>query len=224
MPGPGRPPGQAHLVGSRPIVGPVDTLLDEPAVVLLALSLAAALFIVEVALPTAGVAGTLALVLGLTAVAGIAEQDADWWPLVGPKLAVVLWAVMIARRKRSGSLEAAAVAFFAGGTVVFGLLADSVAAAAVGIALAVALGAGFPRLHDRARSLLEQPPRVGLEAYAGARAEVVRWKGAAGTVRLEGSLWNASSTSALRAGDLVSVVRHDGMTLEVIPRVPDPAP
>lgn len=201
----------------------VDAVLDEPALVLVALTLAAVLFIVEVALPTAGVAGTLALVLGLTAAAGIAEQDADWWPLVGPKVAVILWAVMIARRRRSPVLEGAALVLFAGGTVLFGVLADSPLAAVIGGALALPLAAGFPRLHQRARDLLEQPARVGLEAQVGSGAEVVRWKGGAGTVRLDGSLWNATSSSPLRAGDLVSVVGHHGMTLEVGPRVPDPA-
>jgi membrane-bound serine protease (ClpP class) len=202
----------------------VDALLDEPAIVLIALTLAAALFIVEVALPTAGVAGTLALVLGLTAVAGISEQDADWWPLIGPKLAVILWAVMIARRRRSPALEATAVVLFAAGGILFGVLADSPAAAAVGALLALPLGAGFPRLHQKARDLLEQPARVGLEAQVGSQGEVVRWKGGAGTVRLDGSLWNATSSSPLRAGDPVSIVGHHGMTLEVAPRVSDPAP
>jgi membrane-bound serine protease (ClpP class) len=202
----------------------MDAVLDEPAIVLIALTLAAVLFIVEVALPTAGVAGTLALVLGLTAVAGISEQDADWWPLIGPKLGVILWAVMIARRRRSPVLEGAAVLLFAGGAVLFGVLAESALAAVVGGVLAVPLGAGFPRLHERARALLDQPARVGMEAQVGSRAEVVRWKGGAGTVRLVGSLWNATSSQPLRTGDLVSVVGHDGMTLEVAPRVSDPAP
>jgi membrane-bound serine protease (ClpP class) len=202
----------------------MDALLDEPAIVLIALTLAAALFIVEVALPTAGVAGTLALLLGLTAVAGISEQDADWWPLIGPKLAVILWAVMIARRRRSRALEASAVVLFAAGGILFGVLADSPAAATVGALLVLPLGAGFPRLHERARALLEQPARVGLEAQVGSQGEVVRWKGGAGTVRLDGSLWNATSATALRAGDDVSIVGHHGMTLEVAPRVPDPAP
>jgi len=202
----------------------MDALLDEPAIVLIALTLAAALFIVEVALPTAGVAGTLALVLGLIAVAGISEQDADWWPLIGPKLAAILWAVMIARRRRSPVLEGAAVVLFAGGAVLFGVLADSPLAAVIGGGLAVPLGAGFPRLHERARALLDQPARVGMEAQVGSQAVVVRWKGEAGTVRLDGSLWNATSARSLRAGDPVSIVGHHGMTLEVALRVPDPAP
>jgi membrane-bound ClpP family serine protease len=200
----------------------VDALLDEPVIVLIALSLAAALFIVEVALPTAGVAGTLALLLGVVAAAAIVHQDAVWWPLVGPKLAVVLWAVMIARRRRSPVLEATAVVAFAGGSVVFGVLADSPVAVGVGVALAAALGGGFPRLHERARRLLDQPPLVGREALVGQVAEVIRWDGIAGTVRLAGSLWNATSEAPLTEGDPVAVVSWSGSTLGVAPRLPHP--
>jgi membrane-bound serine protease (ClpP class) len=204
-------------------VGDVDGVLSEPAIVLLAVALAAALFVIEAALPTAGVAGTLALLLGAVAVAGVVDQDADWWPLIGPKLAVVLWAVMVARRRRSPSIEAVAVVLFAGGSVLFGVLADSPLAAGLGVALAVPLAAGFPHLHERARQLLDQQPRVGLEAYAGAPAEVVRWSGTAGTVRHAGSLWNATSPHPLDPGDPVTVTGHQGMTLEVAPRVADRA-
>lgn len=200
----------------------MDTLLDEPAVVLVVLSLAAALFVIEVALPTAGVAGSLALVFGVIAAVAVTRQDATWWPLVGPKLAVVLWAVMIARRQRSPTFEATAVLAFAGGSVAFGVMADSPGTSAVGVLLALAMGAGFPRLHDRARALLDQPARAGMESIVGQTAEVVRWKGTHGTVRLDGSLWNASSPAPLTAGDPVSVIEYSGSTLSVAPRIVHP--
>jgi membrane-bound ClpP family serine protease len=197
----------------------VDTLLDEPALVLVVLSLAAALFVIEVALPTAGVAGSLALVFGVIAAVAVVRQDATWWPLVGPKLAVVIWAVMIARRQRSPALEGIAIALFAGGSVTFGVLADSPAAAGIGVLIALALGAGFPHLHERARTLLEQPARTGMEAVIGQSAEVVRWKGASGTVRLAGTLWNATSDGPQKVGDDVSITAYSGSTLSVAPRI-----
>lgn len=202
----------------------MDTLLDEPALVLVVLSLAAALFVIEVALPTAGVAGSLALVFGVIAAVAVVRQDATWWPLVGPKAAVVLWAVMIARRQRSPTLEGIAIALFAGGSVTFGVLADSPAAAGIGVVIALALGAGFPRLHERARTLLEQPARTGMEAMVGQLAEVVRWEGTSGSVRLAGSLWNATSSDPLTAGDPVSVISYSGTTLAVAPRRTSPHP
>jgi membrane protein implicated in regulation of membrane protease activity len=202
----------------------VDGVLSEPSIVLIAVSLAAALFVIEAALPTMGVAGTLAVVLGAVAVIGIVDSDDAWWPLIGPKLAVVLWAVMVARRKRSPAIEVLAVALFAGGALVFGLLADSPLAAVLGAVLGILLGAGYPRLHERARHLLESPARVGLEAFVGSDAEVVRWRGDAGTIRHEGSLWNASSADRLRAGDRVTIAGSRGSTLDVVSAVPHSAP
>jgi membrane-bound ClpP family serine protease len=197
----------------------VDGVLGEPVVVLLAVALAASLFVIEAALPTMGLAGTLGAALGVVAVIGIAESDDTWWPLIGPKVAVVLWAVLVASRKRSAVVEAIAVGLFAGGSLVFGVMAESPLAAAFGVAVAVPLGAGFPHLHERARRLLDQQPRVGLEALVGRSSEVVRWQGTSGTVRLEGSLWNATSSHELDSGDPVTVVGHHGSTLEVAPRV-----
>jgi membrane-bound ClpP family serine protease len=201
----------------------VDGVLAEPVVVLLAVALAASLFVIEAALPTMGLAGTLGLVLGIAAVVGISESDDDWWPLLGPMLAVALWAVLVASRTRSRAVEAGAVGLFAGGSLVFGVLAESPLAAGFGVAIAVPLGAGFPHLHGRARRLLDQQPRVGLEAYVGRTTEVVRWQGTAGTVRLEGSLWNATSPHDLDSGDPVTVTGHHGSTLEVAPRLAHPA-
>jgi len=197
----------------------VDTLLDEPAVVLLLVSMAAALFVIEVALPTAGVAGTLAIVLAVLGVVAIDRQGADWWPLVGPKLAVLLWAVMIARRSRTRLQEGVAVVLFASGTVAFGLLADSPATAALGAAAAVALGTSFPRLHAAACRLLEGPIKVGMDSLIGVPGEVSAWADEAGTVIVQGSRWNAVADDVLDVGELVEVIGYTGMTVKVARRV-----
>ena len=63
----------------------MDWLFDEPSVVLVCVTIAALLLIVEVALPTIGIAGTLALIAGGFAVAAIVEEDLTWWPLLGPR-------------------------------------------------------------------------------------------------------------------------------------------
>lgn len=197
----------------------MDQLLDEPAVVLVLLSLAAALFVVEVALPTAGVAGTLAILLAAAAVVGIDRQDADSWPLVGPTLAVVLWAVMVARRKRSTVLEPVALALFALGSAGFGLLADSPVAVAVGLAITAGLGAGFPAVHGAAVRLMDKPAQVGMESLVGRHGVTATWAGTRGTVRVEGSLWTATSLVVLAVGDEVEVSGYSGMTVTVAPRV-----
>ena len=72
----------------------MGSLLDEPATILVIITLAALLVVVEAALPTIGIAGSLALGLSVGAVVGLERQDAPWWPLLGPALAVVVWATV----------------------------------------------------------------------------------------------------------------------------------
>ena len=53
----------------------MEWLLDEPSVVLVCVTIAAALLIVEIALPTIGIAGTLALVAGGMRTPFLLEKD-----------------------------------------------------------------------------------------------------------------------------------------------------
>jgi membrane-bound serine protease (ClpP class) len=193
----------------------VDSLLEEPAAILVVITFAALLLVVEAALPTAGVAGTGALVLSAAAIIGVERQDATWWPLLGPATAVVLWSVMVARRSRPVAMEAAAALLFGAGSVAFGAMADSWATAVIGVVAAAALAAAFPTRHGAARRLLERPTQVGMDSFVGATVEVVAWGERSGTVRLQGSLWNARAGQPLAAGDTVTVVGFSGTTLEV---------
>lgn len=193
----------------------MDQLLDQPAAILVIITLAALLFVVEAALPTMGVAGTLALVLGVAAVVGVEQQDATWWPLVGPAGAIVLWCVMVARRSRTPGGQALAATLFGAGSVAFGAYEDSAVTAVVGMLAAVGLAAAFPHLHGAARRLLERPTQVGMDSLVGAEGTVVGWAGTTGNVRLQGSLWNAHAAEPLAIGDVVTVVTFSGMTLEV---------
>ena len=195
----------------------MDSLLEEPEAILVMITLAALLLVVEAALPTAGVAGTAALVLSVAAVVGVERQDAAWWPLLGPATAVVLWSVMVARRSRPPALEAASAALFGGGSVAFGVTSHSWATAVIGIVAALALAAVFPSLHGAARRLLERPTQVGMDSLVDRPGEVVAWDGHTGTVRVQGSLWNATSTQPLEVGAHVTVVAFSGMTIEVAP-------
>ncbi len=200
----------------------MGSLLDEPSAVLVMLTLAAFLLVIEAALPTVGIAGSLGLVLSAGAIAGVDRQDATWWPLLGPAVAAVVWCVMVARRRRPVGGQAAAALLFGAGSIAFGLMADSVGTALIGVAAAALLAAGFPALHGAAQRLLERPTQVGMDSMLGALAEVVHWDGHTGTVRLEGSLWNASAPAALHAaplqpGDTARVVSFTGTTLEVAP-------
>jgi membrane-bound ClpP family serine protease len=195
----------------------VDSLLEEPAATLVIITLAALLLVVEAALPTAGVAGTLALILSVAAVVGVERQDATWWPLLGPAAAVVLWSVMVAQRTRPAAGQVAAAGLFGAGSVTFGVLEDSAATAVIGALAVAVLAAGFPWLHGAALRLLERPTQVGMDSLVGKTGEIVAWTGDAGTLRLQGSLWSARSSKPLDAGDPATVIAFSGMTLEVVP-------
>jgi membrane-bound serine protease (ClpP class) len=62
------------------------------------------------------------------------------------------------------------------------------------------------------------PVATGQEAMIGAAAEVVADFNGRGKVRYGGELWNARSSSAMRAGDAARIVKVEGLTLWVEPQ------
>jgi membrane protein implicated in regulation of membrane protease activity len=124
---------------------------------------------------------------------------------------------MVAQRIRPIAGQVAAALLFGAGSVAFGVMADSPATAAIGAVAAVVLAADFPWLHGAAQRLLERPTQVGMDSLVGKTGEVVAWAGETGTVRLQGSLWSARSSTPLAAGAPATVVAFAGMTLEVVP-------
>lgn len=199
----------------------VDAFLGEPAVVYLAFTLAAALCLVEVALPTFGVAGGASAVLTIIAVLGLVEQDNPWWPtLILAAIGVALWAVGLARNVRSRPTAVAAAACFAGGSIGFALSSDSPLTLAIALAASVAGPLAYPRLATATASLMDEPPTTGMESLVGRPATVARWEGDRGTVRLDGTFWTATCSTSLApaAGDTVEVTGFDGNVLRVARR------
>jgi membrane protein implicated in regulation of membrane protease activity len=173
-----------------------------------------------VALPTFGVAGIGGFAMLWVAVDGISQRDETWAPLMLIAVAVCLWGVLLVRKTGTPSGLATAAGLYAVGTVGYGVVTGSVGAMAVGAVATAGLSAGFPVLLRQIRRLLDdRPPQVGMEACDGRRATVASWdwESNRGTVRLDGSLWNASSTVPVREGDEVVVIGHEGMQLRIIP-------
>lgn len=198
----------------------MDPLLDAPVVVLLAFTLAAALIVVETALPTMGAAGGLAILFSVVGVIGVDHQQAEWWPLAGCAVAVVLWIALIAYRRRSLVLEVAATGLFAAGAVGFGVAQESVGTGVVGAATAAGLLTAFPPVHAAASRLADQPAQTGMDALVGRAGVVTAWDGPTGRVRVQGSLWNAAVAAdgpSFAAGDEIDVVGFSGMTVQVAP-------
>jgi membrane protein implicated in regulation of membrane protease activity len=153
------------------------------------------------------------------AVDGISQRNEIWAPLMLIAVAVCLWAVLLVRKTSSPSGLVTAAGLYALGTVGYGAATGSVGTMGVGVAATAGLSAGFPVLLRQTRRLLDQPPQVGMEAFEGRKATVASWDWEAnrGTVRLDGSLWNATADVPVQEGDEVLVVGHERMELRIIP-------
>lgn len=193
----------------------MGSLPDAPAVVLVALTLSAALLLVEVALPTFGVAGLSSLALAAVAFTTAGDQEQPWWPLLLVGAAVCLWAVLVAGQVASPTYQVVAAGMFAAGSVGYGLLARDPATVALGAAGSVALPCTFRPLLRAASRLRALPAQLGMEALVGRAGTVVRWRSRSGTVRVDGSLWNARSDVPLAPGTDVVVNGYTGMTVHV---------
>lgn len=189
--------------------------LDGPAVVLVALTFSAALLLVEVALPTFGLAGLTSLALAVVAYDAGTGHAAPWWPLLLAGAGVCVWALLLLTRRPSPAYELAAAGLFAAGGVTYGVLAGDATTVAVGAAGAAVLLSAVRPLRRATARLRELPPQTGMESLVGHRGTVVRWEGRAGSVRVAGSLWNAAADVALAAGDEVVVDGFSGMTVHV---------
>jgi membrane-bound ClpP family serine protease len=198
----------------------MDGFLAEPVVVFLSLTLAAVLFLVEVALPTFGIAGTGALALAVVGALGAAEQDERWWPiLLLAALAVALWAIGVARLQAPHAQRLLAAALFAAGTVGFAVATGDVASLVLALVASAVLPAVYPWFLDATAMLMDEPPVAGMESFIGRRAEVVSWHEGTGVVRLDGSLWRAACDvlPAPEPGSSVAIRAFAGLTLQVAP-------
>ncbi len=193
----------------------MGSLPDAPGLVLVAFTLAAILFLVEVALPTFGVAGLSALALASLGFAAAAEHDQAWWPLLLAAAGVCLWAVLLFARHTSIVTQIAAAGLFIVGGASYGALADDPITVALALAGAAALFFSFHPLMAKTTRLHDMPPQLGMDALVGHVGVVARWESDAGSVQLEGSLWNARSQSSLDAGDEVVVTGYAGLTIDV---------
>jgi membrane-bound ClpP family serine protease len=164
----------------------------------------------------AGIGGFAMLWVGID---GVSQRDETWAPLTLIAVAVGLWAVLLVRKSTSASGRLTAAGLYALGTIGYGATTGSAGAVAVGAVATGGLSAVFPVLLGATRRLLDQPAQVGMEAFNGRTATVVTWDWGAqrGTVRLDGSLWNATATVPVRPGDEVVVVGHERMELRITP-------
>lgn len=190
-------------------------LLDQPAVVILAAAAASILLLLEVALPTVGLAGSSGIAVGAVGVWAIGRIGEDWWPLFGIVAAVALWGALVAMHRNSATGHAAALAMFLAGGSGYAAITRDWPAALTAVASTGVLAAAYPRIARAADRLVGQKPAVGVESYVGGTATVLAWQGTSGQVLLAGTRWNANGPDGLHEGDAVEVVAASGLVLTV---------
>lgn len=195
----------------------MDFVIQQPAATYVALVLATIALLVEIALPTYGISGTVALVLAAIGGAGIVKQQLQWWPLLVAACGIALWVVGLARRSNKATVQAAAASLFAAGSVLFALFAADAPAVIAAIAGSVAVPSIYPTLLKSTQRLMDRPSDVGMESMVGRSGEVEEWSGTSGSVRVDGSFWHAEGPAGLEPGARIVVRYVDGMRLAVGP-------
>ena len=190
-------------------------MLEEPAVVILAATAAAIFLLLEVALPTVGLAGTIGTALALLAAWGADRQGDPWWPLLGVVAAVTVWGVLVALHRNPVQAQVAAAALFAGGALGYAISTGDLPGAITGLVATGVLVTVYPRIAAAADRLATAPPQVGMESLVGTTATVVQWDGVAGKVTVTGTLWSATGPDGLAPGDAVVVTATTGLALQV---------
>ncbi len=202
----------------------MDVLGSAPWLAVVLLSFAAALAVLEAAVPGFGLAGGAAAICVVVAGVVVAEADVPWWPLLLLGTAIVVWTLMVWWQRAPVAAQAGAAGLAAAGGVGFGVLAHDAASIALGVVGPLGLAVGFPVLHGWARRLAERQPSTGMEALVGRTAVVEQVPpGDRLAVRLDGSLWTIVPRVPVGVGVTVSVTGWQGMMLVVEPAPVPPA-
>lgn len=195
----------------------MDALASAPWIAVVLLTLAVALAVVEAAVAGLGLAGAGAVACVVGAGAVVWQTEAPWWPLVAVAAATALWTALVGWPRAPAWAQVTAAGLHAAGGVGYGVAADDRATVVVAVLGASALAAGFPGLHRWTRGLVEQPPRIGMEALVGRTTVVEAVAGDRLAVRLDGSLWSIAASAPVTPGQPVVVRGWHGMVLEVGP-------
>ncbi|EPR44013.1 protein of unknown function DUF107 [Desulfovibrio sp. X2] len=193
-------------------------LLDPQVAYFLLLGGMAGLFF-ELATPGAilpGVLGGLSMLLALYAMSILPTNAAG---LIIILFGLVLFLLELHVTSYGLLSVAGVVSLFVGSVILFksgqgaeGVDMLTIIVTVSGVSLLLLLAVWLAAKAHRAR------PSGGSEGMLGTRGVVQRWSGGRGTILAHGELWNAVSEEAgeYAAGDVVRVLRVDGLTLEVM--------
>ncbi len=183
------------------------------AAILLTLGLNAILF--ELSNPGGYVAGIIGAIALLLAFYALGALDANWTGLGFIVLAFVLFVLDI-KAPTHGVLTLAGIASFViGAAILFNVPNVEVPWPTI-ISLALATAGFFAFAVAKAVSAQYRPPTTGFEGMIGQRAVARTELNPAGTVFVQGELWQAvAQDGPIAAGEAVQVVSRNGMRLLV---------
>ena len=191
----------------------MNSVWSEPLTIYVAATIAVALALVEVALPTFGVAGLCGAATGVLAAWGIDERGLPWWPFVPIGFAFMLWAVELVRG--TTTLRWFALGTFALGSLGFVVETNDLAAGLAALLMTALFALAFPSLGAAMGRLNSRPSDVGTDRFIGAEVTIDRWQDGAGTVLFEGSRWSAIGPHGLTPGSTAIIETVHGVTFQL---------
>lgn len=191
-------------------------VLTEPLTIYVAAVVALTLALIEIALPTTGIAGAVAGIAAVVAAWGLADSGLRSWPFAFVALALAIWAVVLIGRRSHQGWHAIALGLFALGSLLFALLADDVGTLVAAGVATVMTGTGVPMLQVQMAALFDRPSIIGNDAYSGRHVTVLEWHGSSGTIQMDGTRWNATTDNGpFEPGDTPVVDHIDGLKVHL---------
>ncbi len=195
-------------------------VLTNPNIVFILLAIGVQAILIELSSPGGWVAGFIGAVCLALAFYGMGLLTVNWLGLAFVVLAFVLFFLEFQTPTHGALTAVGAASFIAGALILFNSpITPEFQRVSVPLVIGtgVTLAAVFSVVIGVALRTRRLPPAMGITALAGKPGEVREALDPKGTVQAEGELWSAESEdgSALAAGELVEVVRVEGLRLIV---------
>ncbi|MEW6406299.1 MAG: nodulation protein NfeD [Chloroflexota bacterium] len=196
-------------------------LLTDPNIVFSLLSIGSMAILIEISSPGGWLAGFIGVVCLALGIYGIGILPVNWFGIVFLITAFVLFILDI-KAPTHGALTTAGVASFIVGALVLFNSAGTPNFQRVSVPLVIGmgifLGAAFFAILGFALRAQKTPVRMGMESLTGRTGTAKTDIALMGQVQVGSELWSAepvTGSDAIRKGDIVEVVRIEGLRLIV---------
>lgn len=203
------------------LVEEILSMLTNPNIVFILLSIGVQAILIEISSPGGWVAGTIGVILLALAVYGLGILPVNWFGIVFLIIAFILFILDI-KAPTHGALTVAGVASFITGALILfnSALMPGFPRVSVGlvVGMGIFIGMTFFTVVMIAIRALKRPIITGRESLAGKDGYVVEGLNPYGIVHVAGEQWSATQVpgeTPLIQGERVKVVRVEGVRLIV---------